>query len=707
MLPRGSSQGILQPEINRRKGWRARRQTAEEPPVQPRPAAGLARDPKKPGFPEWLGAWALLMATYAAYLPCLKGGFLWDDDAHVIGPGMQGLDGLLRIWIEPGATQQYYPLLCSAFWLEHRLWGNSVFFYHVLNVFLHAFGAYLLTRILRFLNVRGAWMAGFIFALHPVCVEAVAWISEQKSTLSGVFYFAAALMYLHFDRSRKWAHYAAALFLFLLALMSKTVTATLAPALLVVLWWRRGRLEWKRDVLPVIPWFVAGAAAGLTTSWVEKQFVGATGSEFELTFLQRSLLAGRVIWFYAGKVLWPSNLTFIYPHWTIDPHVWWQYGFAAAFVAGIGFLAWLARRNRAPLAAALYFAGTLFPALGFLNVYPFRYSYVADHFQYLACVGIIVPAAWFIAGLAERLPARSLSYAALAIPLAGLGLLSWSQTHMYTDGETLYRTTLERNPRCWMAENNLGILLGKIPARREEGIGHLRAAIQLKQGYPEAWNNIGSILSLVPGRQQDAMDHFRAALRIKPDYAEAHFNLGNEYYKLGDLPAALAEYRTAVKSKAGFAAALSNLGAMLVKDPRTAQEGLDDLRASVKADPSSIDARLNLANALAAEPGHSMEAQLEFEEILRRDPRSVETRIRLGGLLLKNPGEEEEAVEQFAAAVLLQPRNAEAHMYLSEALFRVPLKADQAMRELEIALRLDPGLKRAQEMMAQLKAMGK
>src|SRR6516165_9765176 len=180
----------------------------------------------------------LLCGTLAAYRPALRGALLWDDNMHVTAPELRPLHGLGRIWFDLGATQQYYPLLHSAFWLEDRLWGDAVVGYHLTNVVLHAVSAYLVVMIVRRLSLPGAWLAGFLFALHPVCVEAVAWISEQKSALSGVFYLAAALTYLEFDQTRRRSHYYLAFGFFLLALMSKTVTATLPAALLVICWWQ-------------------------------------------------------------------------------------------------------------------------------------------------------------------------------------------------------------------------------------------------------------------------------------------------------------------------------------------------------------------------------------------------------------------------------------------------------------------------------------
>ena len=312
--------------------------------------------------PQDAGLFALIFcATLLAYLPAMRGEMLWDDSAHITRPDLQSLPGLWRIWTVPGATQQYYPLLHSAFWLEHSIWGGDVVFYHLLNAALHALSACLVVKIVRRLGLPGAWLAGLLFALHPLSVEAVAWISEQKSTLSGVFYFAAALAYLKFDDSRRRAPYWAAFGLFVAALLAKTVTAVLPGALLVIFWWQRGRVEWRRDVLPLLPFFAAGASAGLFTVWVEHTLIGAGGSEFAFTAVQRMLLAGRVIWFYAAKTLWPVKLTFFYPRWNLDASVWWQYVFPAGFAVAAACLWFVARRNRGPLAALLIFAGSSVP----------------------------------------------------------------------------------------------------------------------------------------------------------------------------------------------------------------------------------------------------------------------------------------------------------------------------------------------------------
>ncbi|SRR5579884_1514964 len=441
-------------------------------------------------------------------------------------PDLRSLHGLWRIWFDLGATQQYYPLLHSAFWLEHRLWGDAVLGYHLLNVLLHVMAACLVVLIVKRLGLPGAWLAAYIFALHPVCVEAVAWISEQQTTLSALFYLAAALAYLRFDETRRRSHYFRSLALFVLALLSKTVTATLPAALLVVLWWRKGRLSWKHHALPLLPWFAAGATAGLFTAWVERRYIHAEGADFFLTMGERFLLAGRVIWFYLAKVLWPANLIFTYPRWKVDPAAGAQYLFPVGVVglaAGLMLLA--RRRHRGPLAGFLLFAGTLFPALGFFNVYPFIYSYVADHFQYLATLGILVPLACGLAMARERIPAaRPLVPSVAGVVLAMLFVLTWRQSGMYRNAETLYRETLRRNPESWMAHNNLGVILAGKPSRLPDAIAEFEASLRLKPDNRQAQNNLADAL-LTIGRIPEAIPHLQAALALNPTLEETHYNL--------------------------------------------------------------------------------------------------------------------------------------------------------------------------------------
>jgi tetratricopeptide (TPR) repeat protein len=572
-----------------------------------------------------------------AYLPALNGGFVWDDNNHVTRPELRSLHGLWRIWFDLGATQQYYPLLHSAFWAEHRLWGDAVLGYHLTNLVLHAVAGCLIVLILRRLSLPGAWLAAFVFALHPVSVESVAWISEQKNTLSTVLYLGSALAYLRFDRTRLRPQYFVALGLFVLALLSKTVAATLPAALLVIFWWIRGRLRGRSDVLPLLPWFALGASGGLFSAWVERRFIGAEGAEFALTLVERCLIAGRAIWFYLGKLVWPTDLMFVYPRWTVNSCAWWQYLYPLGVVAlGVGLLL-LSRRWRGPPAGFLFFAGTLFPALGFLNVYPFVNSYVGDHFQYLASLGIIVPLAAGLVLASRRIPVvhRGVGLASAGLLVAVLGTLTWRQAATYRDSQTLYRETLARNPASWLAHNNLGGELIGVPGGLNEAIVHFEAALRIKPDLSDAQYNLGLALSRSPGSLPEAITHYEAALRLRPDYPDAQNNLGNALSRIpGRLPEAIPHYEAALRARPDYADAHNNLAAALSKIQGRLPEAIAHYEAALRIRPDSAEMHYNFGNTLLKVPGRLPDAISEFQTALRIKPEMTQARemlVRLGG----------------------------------------------------------------------------
>jgi protein O-mannosyl-transferase len=503
---------------------------------------------------------AVVFAVIMAYWPALGGSLIWDDEAHLTAQSLRSWRGLWRIWSELGATQQYYPLLHSAFWLEHKLWGDAVLGYHLVNLVQHLIAAGLFTLLLRKLAVPGATLAGIVFALHPVHVESVAWITEQKNTLSLILYLGAACMYLRFDVSRRSRDYGAAFCLFVLALLTKTVTATLPAALLVVFWWQRGHLSWRNDMRPLLPWFLIGIVAGLFTAWVEHHLIGAKGAEYELSLMQRGLLAGRIVWFYLMKLAWPHELIFIYPRWTIDVEVVWQWLPGLGAVA-LTFALWRMRPSwRAPLAAWLIFVGSLFPVLGFINVYPFRYSFVADHFQYLASLApIALGSAGFVIAVRNWRPlARAALPAVLVVVLTARTI---RETPKYRDSETLYRTTLSQNPECWMAHNNLGLILLS-RGESEAGRRHFAAAVDLNDSDFDSRNNLGLVLTQL-GDAENAVPHLRRAIELKPDAFRAYNNLGIALAACGRADEAVAAFQHALSLDPGSASLRANLAKAL------------------------------------------------------------------------------------------------------------------------------------------------
>jgi len=646
----------------------------------------------------------LICAVLIVYSPAINGGMLWDDNAHVTRPELQSWHGLWRIWFDVGATQQYYPLLHSAFWVEHQLWGDDVTGYHVVNLLFHAFAAWMVFLIVRRLSLPGAWFAASVFALHPVCVEAAAWISEQKSTLSAAFYLASMLVYLSFDRTRRPSRYAFALVLFLLALLTKTVTATLPAALLVILWWQRGKLELKRDALPLVPWFAAGISAGLFTAWVERRYVGAQGAHFALTPIQRVLIAGRAIWFYLSKLIAPVNLTFNYPHWKIDANQIWQYLFPLGVIALAAGLVLIARKNRGPLAAFLLFTGTLFPALGFFNVFPFIYSYVADHFVYLASVGFLVPSAIALTVLSERLLPDLRWRAGVGIALLTvLAVLTWRQAGMYQDAETLYRETISRNPSSVLAHNNLGLILVDRPGGLSDAIDEYEAAISADDSMAEIHNNLGIALSRVPGRLPDAIAQYQKALHLDPTLATAHNDLGLALSQIPGRDAeAIEQYRAALRINPDFPEVHHNLGLVLSRIPAKLPEAIAEYKEALRINPNLMEVHNNLAIAFTQVPGRLPDAIAEYEAALRINPDAVNVRNNLGLALAQVPGRLPEAIDEFEAGLRVAPDSPDLHMNLGMALLQVPSRRSEAAQQLEAALQLRPDLKSVREILAQL-----
>ena len=608
----------------------------------------------------------LLAVLLAAYYPAWHGGPLWDDDAHLTREALRSGAGLWRIWFEPGATQQYYPLTHSAFWILHKVFGDTTLGYHLLSICLHAVSSWLVAVVLRRLAVPGATIAAVIFALHPVQVESVAWITELKNTLSAVFYLAAALAYLRFDQRRERLMYGVAFVLFVLALLTKSVTASLPAAILVVVWWQRGRLDWKQDVQPLVPFFALGVTAGIVTAWIERTIIGAHGADYQFTLIERTLIAGRALWFYLAKLAWPADLIFIYPRWRISESDPVQYLYPLCALVLFTALWVLRTRTRAPLAAMLLFAGTLFPALGFLNVYPFRYSFVADHFQYLASVAVIALAA---AGAVRLLDRWRVAWAAtpllvaISVPLA---VLTWQQSHDYTDAETLYRATLRRNPAATMAYINLGILLLERPQPRlEDARAYLEQAVRLEPANAGAHVNLGAALQKM-GRLDEATSVYREALRLRPDDAGTHNNLGATLEQLGRVDQAAAEYRESLRRAPEAAATHSNLGRALLAMGRP-DEAAAELREALRLDPTLTTTQYLLGTALA-EQGRLDEAVVAFQIALRDPVLAGTPEVHNDfGVVLGRLGRRAEAVIQFREALRLNPNFEAARANLATA----------------------------------------
>lgn len=666
---------------------------------------------------------ALLLATCVAYLPAMQGGFLWDDDDYVTGNHLlTAPDGLQRIWFSLESRSQYFPLTYTVLRLEHALWGLNPLGYHIVNLLFHAANALLVWQLLRRLSVPAAWLAAAIFALHPVHVESVAWISEFKNVLSLFFFLLACGAWLRFlerphPTGRWW--YGGAIAFYALALFAKTTACTLPAVLLLVLWLKREPID-RRRILQVIPFLAIGLGMGLIVVWWERFHQGTRGGEFAVGFVERLLIAGRSGWFYLGKLVWPVKLTFSYPRWVIDARDPLQYGWLLG-AAGAGVLIWRLRSflGRGLEVAAIFYIAVLGPVLGFIMLYTFRYTFVADHYQYVASIGPIAFYAAALSRISRNLTAHRRPFLGFAaVLLAILGALTWQQSHIYKNAETLWRDTLAKNPASWMAHNNLGLELTN-QDRLTEAFSHYREALQLKPGYGDALNNMGLALAREgkldeaatrysealranpnltrahynwgialarQGKLAEAVSHYQEALRMEPMQPEIHNNLANALSRQGKTGEALAHYARALKLAPDYAQAHYNL-ALTLRAKGRLTEALIHLLHAIRIEPDHSEFRVRLA-ALLAERGKLDDAIAEYQEALRRNPVSADIHNDLGNVLSRR-GKRDEAIAHYAQALQLKPGLFQAHNNLGlEMVSRG--KLDQAIHHYAEALRIKP-----------------
>lgn len=557
-------------------------------------------------YRNWLLGGALVALALVSYQPAWNGRAVLDDWDHMITTkAMQSLSGLSELWFQPHTTRQYHPIVDTVYWIESNLWGWYPLGYHLVNILLHVASALLLVRVLSKLEIPGAWFAGAIFALHPVHVESVAWMVELKNTLSGFFFFACILAYLRFDERRNWQSYVLVVVWFVLGVLSKAIVATFPVVVLILFWWKRRTLTWRRDVRPLLPFIALGALSGALTAWMERALSGAVGTEFQLTALERTLIAGRAFWFYLAKLLWPTNLTMFYPRWQVDAQVWWQYLFPIAAVA-LFVVAWIFRnKNRWLLAALFFFGGLILPLIGFFNVNFFRFSFVADHFQYLPSLGVIVPlaAGWSMAMARSRDWQRAGFGVFAGVIITALAILTWMQCRMYRDVETFYRTIIARNPGSPDAYADVGNELLK-HVRLDEANVEFRKTIEIGAGKPislrRGYVGLGEV-SLRRGKVDEAIGYLQTGLAADTHSADGHDALGRAFHQKGQFRDAIVEYEHALRLAPRSVAIQTNLAWMRAT---CADEGLrngqEALELATTADRLSGRARARILRTLAA-----------------------------------------------------------------------------------------------------------
>ena len=608
----------------------------------------------------------LIVAVF--YFPATQAGFVWDDLIITSLGSVSSWEGIRQIWLDPVsayfqtdvAENHYWPIVYTTFWLEHKLWGFAPAGYHVVNILLHFANTALLWRLLVRLAVPGAWFAAALFAVHPVHTEPVVWVMGRKDLLSALFYLAAVSMWLrHLEFSREFprsGRYAAALLLFAAAMLSKSIAVTLPAALLIILWWKRGRFA-LADIIPVLPFFLLALVVGGADLWFYKsQELGS----LDYSMVERGLLAARAVWFYVGKLLWPAGLAVIYPLWEVkvaDP-LGWAYAMAAvAAVAGLWVLR--GRIGRGPLACFLFFGVTLSPTLGFVDYHHMTYSFVADRYQYLAGIGMIVLFAAGVARVARELaPAggKAVKGAAL-VTLVALGSLTWTQAGVYKDELTFFNHVISLNPQARGAHYNVGLELYR-KGRVSEAEQYFRRAVEIYPRDTKSLHNLGEILR-AQEKYGESLAVYQSVIDIDSRNSKAFFGMGSAFFELGRYSEALSSMESALAlgvdpsmvptSHYVMGQALSKMGRH-----NEAEEQFDlSMKSSLAINPGGAEAFLNRAEVLRGQRRYE-EALRLYRLAVETDPGHAPAYAGMGDCLYRL-GRYREAISSMKRAVTLRP----------------------------------------------------
>ncbi len=607
----------------------------------------------------------LFLTAVVTYIPAMGAGFVWDDELEVVGNQvLQSPDQLAEVWLR-GDTADYYPLKSTVQWVGWRLWGADPVGYHLVNIGLHGLGALLLWRWLRRIRVPGAWLAGLVFAVHPVAVESVAWISELKNTLSLVFFLLTLLAFSRYESRPSGRTFAAALVAFAAALLSKTSVVPLPLVLLIAAYWQRGSIT-RRDVLRTLPFFFLAAAFALLT--VVLQYHRAIGPDLVSStppggWASRLATAGLALGFYLFHAVAPIGLIMIYPQWHLRSPVPWNYvpwlGFAAIFA-----ICWRNRAilGRGPICALAYFVAMLLPVLGFFKMSYMWHSLVADHFEYLAIIGVIALETGTLARWAGRRPSFRPAMAGLAaLVVLAFAAMSWTHERTFGDEEVLWRDTLAANPNAWAAHDRLGALL-LAKGRDAEGLLHFGLAVQVEPTQAMARANYGYALSRI-GRQNEAIEEYKIGLGLE-DTPLLHTVLALAYANTDRYDESIGECRRALQIDPSDPQAYCALGyAYQRKGDLNAAIG--NLNRALELQPDLQEGRILLAR-IFMDLKRNDEALAELREVTRNQPKAAWAHTLMGTLLLQK-GRTDEAILHIRRALELNPGDGEAAALLARA----------------------------------------
>ena len=617
-----------------------------------------------------IGALGLGLLVAAAYFPALSGGFVWDDLAFTQAAPIQEPAGIWRIWFSPSDIEgegHYWPLTYTTFWLEHRLWGFWAPGYHAVNLLLHFANVLLVWHLLRrldALSVWRAWIVAALFAVHPVHVEAVAWVIGRKDLLATLFYLGAVLAWLRLPEAGatgRWLWHLLALALFAAGLLCKSIGITLPVALLVHRWWLHGRLT-AADCWRVAPFFAVAACFGVADMRYYKEII-----DVDYTLVERALIAAQALWFYVGKLLWPAELMPIYPHWRVDlaAVAAWAYALGALAVAAA---LWLLRDRigRGAFAGAVFFALTLSPTLGLVPFGYMQFAFVANRYQYLADIGaltvIVGAVSVAIGGLAKQVRWAAVGVAAGL--LIALSVLTWQQAGIYRDSIVFFKRVIAGNP-----------------------------------GARDAYFNLGSAL-FESGQREEGLAAVRTSLALRPESMKAQYGAGLMLYKLGQLEEALAHLQRALDMNANNRVVQYTTGLVLAALGRS-DRAEQHYRRVLDIDPQHRAAHLRLGELLAG-TGQVAAAERHVRQALTIKPGEPDALLILAGIEFYQQ-RYRASVDLYRTVASMRPGSARAWSGIGAALYHLG-RPDEALRHIDRALALDPSLTEARNNRAAIAA---
>ncbi|MGB9454732.1 MAG: tetratricopeptide repeat protein [Bryobacteraceae bacterium] len=601
----------------------------------------------------------LLAAVFGVYARSLQSAFVnYDDPDYVTNNShvRQGItiDGVLWAFTSTEAAN-WFPVTRLSHMLDVQLFGMDAGWHHLVSVLLHAAASVLLFLFLaRATAARGpSAFVAFVFVLHPLHVESVAWVAERKDVLCALFWFLALWAYVRGMR-------ALVVVAFVLGLMSKPMIVTLPFTLLLLDVWPLKRGLRVREKLPL---FAIATAGAVVTYLVQK--AGGAVMPVAVFGLGNALVSYLT---YIAKTFWPAGLAVFYPY--PENLALWRVALAAAALAAISWQVFRLRRVCPYLAFGwFWFLGTLVPVIGIVRA---GEQARADRYMYVPMVGLAVMVAWGGADLLRRWPRLRAAVATAAC--AACASAAWAQVGYWRNSETLFAHALEVTSGNYIAEHNLGTYLTAQAGRLPEAVTHLEQAVRLRPDLAQMHSDLGIALAGTPGRLEDAIAQFRTAMRLRPDSEVPHINLANALAQGGRLKEAAGEYEAALRIQPDAA-------------------GVRDRLSRVTAD-MHYQAAIALTRA-----GHSHEAAAEFETARQLDPaHAAHKDIGLAlsqmhyqaGIALAREGHSREAAAEFGTALQFDPDFAEAHNNLGVVLSQLPGKEDEAISHFREALRLRP-----------------